>query len=44
MIWNPYDWLHTFYSFYMAAIVSIKTRRGIRIEVRHGNQPNMRVS
>ena len=40
MIWTPYDWLNKFYSLYMAAIVSIISRRGLTIEARHRNQPN----
>ena len=40
MIWTPYDWLNNFYSCYMAAIVSIISRCGLRIKVCHRNQAN----
>ena len=40
MIWTPHDWLNKYYSFCMAAIVDIVSRRGLRMEVRHRNQPN----
>ena len=40
MIWTPYDWINKGYSFYMAAIVIIGGGHGLRIEVRHSNQPN----
>ena len=40
VIWTPYDWLKKYYSFCMAAIVSIVSRCGLRIEVRHRNQPD----
>ena len=32
IIWILYDWLNTFYSFYMAAIVVIISRCGLRGE------------
>ena len=34
---DPYDWLNKYYSFCMAAIVGIVSRRGLRIEVRCRN-------
>ena len=37
---DPYDWLNKHYSFCMAAVVGIVSRRGLRIEVCHRNQPN----
>ena len=37
---DPYDWLNKYYSFCMAAIVGIVSRRGLRIEACHRNQPN----
>ena len=37
-ILTPYDWLNKFYSFYMAAIVGILSRRGLTIEVHRRNQ------
>ena len=40
IIWNPYDWLNTLYSFYIAAIFSIHSRHGLRIEAYQRNQPN----
>ena len=43
MMWrdmDPYDWLNKYYSFCMAAIVGIASRRGLRIEAHHRNQPN----
>ena len=40
MIWTPYDWLNKYYSFCIAAIVDIVSRRGLRIGARHRNQPN----
>ena len=39
MIWTSYDWLNKFYSFYMAAVVDIISRHGLRIDARHTNQP-----
>ena len=38
MIWTYYNWLKKFYNFYMAAVVSITSRHGFRIEVYHGNK------
>ena len=40
MIWTPYDWLNKYYSFCVAAIVGIISRRGLRIEACRRNQPN----
>ena len=40
VIKTPYDWLTKFYGFYMAAIVSNISRRGLAIEGYHRNQPN----
>ena len=40
MMWSQYDWLNEFYSFYMTAIVSIISRRGLKIEAQHRSQPN----
>ena len=40
MIWNPYDWLNKFYSFYMVAVVGIISKRGFGIQVHHRNQAN----
>ena len=40
VIWNPYDWLNKFYSFYMGSIVIIDDGRGLKVEVCHINQPN----
>ena len=40
MIWTPYDWLNKYYSFCMAAIVGIVSRRGLRIEAGRRNQAN----
>ena len=37
---DPYDWLNKFYSFYMAAIVSIISRHGLTTKVHCRNQPN----
>ena len=39
VIWTPYDTLNKFYSCYMAAIVIISRKCGLRIEVHHRNQP-----
>ena len=39
VIWTPYDWLNKFYSFCMAAIVSIISRHALAIEGRHRHQP-----
>ena len=33
-----YDWLNKFYSFYMAAVVSIISRHGLSIDAYHRNQ------
>ena len=38
--WVPYDWLNKFYHFYMAAVVSIISRCGFRIESHFRIQPN----
>ena len=35
-----YDWLKKFYNFYMAAVVGIVSRHGLRNEVHCTNQPN----
>ena len=40
VITTPCHWLHKFYSFYMAAVVSIISRCGLRNEARHRNQSN----
>ena len=40
VIWTPYDWLKRFYSFCMAAIISIVSRHGLRNEVLCRNQHN----
>ena len=40
MIWTPYDWLNKFYSFYLVAVVSIISRRGLRIDGHCRNQLN----
>ena len=40
VIWTPYDWLKKYYSFCMAAIVSIVSRHCLRIKARCRNQPN----
>ena len=43
MMWHdmdPYDWLNKSYKFYMAAVVSVISRRGLRIEAYHRNQQN----
>ena len=37
---TTYDCLNKFYSIYMAAIVSIASRRGLSIDACHTNQPN----
>ena len=36
---DPYDYLNKFYSFYMAVVVTIISRRDLRIEVYRNNQP-----
>ena len=38
MIWIPHDWLNKFYSFYIAAVVIIISRCGLRIKAHHRNQ------
>ena len=36
VIWTPYDWLIKFYSFYMAAVITINDGRGFRLlELKH---------
>ena len=40
VVWIPYDWLHKYYRFYMAAIVGIVSRRDFTIEARYRNQGN----
>ena len=40
MIWNLYEWLNKFYSFYTAAIIGIISRTGISIDACHRNQTN----
>ena len=40
MIWIPHDWLNEFYSFNVAAEVSIVSRHGLSISVYHENQFN----
>ena len=35
-----YDWLNKFYSFYVAAVVSIVSMVGLSIDVHHENLPN----
>ena len=40
MIWTQYDWLNKYYSFCLAAIVDIVSRRGLTIGARRRNQPN----
>ena len=37
---DSYDWLNKFYSSYMAAIVSIDSRRGFRNNARRRDHPN----
>ena len=37
---DPCDWLNKFCSFCMAAIFGIISRRGLRNQVHHRNQPN----
>ena len=36
-----HDWPNRFYNIYMVAIVNIISKRGLRIEACHRNQPNM---
>ena len=38
MVCIPYDWLSKFYSFYITAVVSIVSRRGLTIDVHCRNQ------
>ena len=39
--WSTYYWLNKFYNFYyIAVIVSTVSRRGLRLETCHRNQPN----
>ena len=40
VICTPYAWLNKFYSFYMAAIVSMISRYSLTVEEHHRNQPN----
>ena len=40
VIWIPYDWLNRFYSFYVAAVVGIVSRRGLSIDACHEKQPS----
>ena len=40
VIWTPHDWFNKFCRFYMAAIVSIISKWGLKIEACHRNQPN----
>ena len=40
VMWNPYDWLNKFYSFYMAAVVIIDEGRDLTVEACRINQPN----
>ena len=40
VMWIPYDWLNKFYSFYVAAVVSIISRRGLSTDAHHENQHN----
>ena len=35
---NPYEWLNNFYSFYMAAVVSVVSKHGVGIDACHRNQ------
>ena len=39
-MWTPLDWLNKFYSFYMAAVVSIVSRCAPSKDTRNRNQPN----
>ena len=39
MIWISYDWLNKFYSFYMAAVVGIISRHGLRNQRCYRNPP-----
>ena len=38
MIWTSYDWLHKFYSCYMATVAVIINGRGLGIDMCHGNK------
>ena len=40
MIWTLYDWLTNFYTFYVAAVVSIVSKCGLSFDVHDENQPN----
>ena len=40
ILWTPYDWFEQSFRFYMAAMVSISSRHGLRIKVCCKNQPN----
>ena len=40
MMWTSYDWLNKFYSFCMAAVVSIISRHGLSIGACRENQLN----
>ena len=40
MIWTPYDWLNTLYSFYIAAVVSMVSGCGLSFDTCHRNLPN----
>ena len=40
ILWTPYNWLNKFYKCYMAAVVGIISRYGLRIEACLTNQPN----
>ena len=40
MIWNSYDRLNKFYSFYLATVVIIVSRNGLSIDMCHRNQDN----
>ena len=37
---DPYDWLNKLYSFYIAAVVSMISGRGISMDEHRRNQPN----
>ena len=40
VIWTSYDWLNKLYSFYIATVVGIVSRRGFNIDVHHENHAN----
>ena len=40
LIWTAHDWLKKFNNFYIAAVVGVISRPGIRIETCNRNQPN----